>query len=106
MDTQINEVINFLKSNPDQGFTAKEIAINLSSIFKEDYKDKSSKFDDYKDFIQQISAEIGAQKKSILKKEIKIEIVDKPRPRKFYSINKNTQCACTWDELLKTIDNP
>lgn len=82
--SQSDLVVQFLKTNPNKYFTAREIAIAITSQNADFYKAKKSAFKDEKAFIQQIVAEIGASKPNILKKEPAIRMQDQPRPRQYW----------------------
>lgn len=81
--SQAQKVVQFLKSNPDQKFTARQIAMAITEQYAPDYHAKRAGFDDEKSFIQQIVAEIGAQKQSLIKACPELVLQDKPRPRTY-----------------------
>ena len=84
--TQSKKVAKFLKDNPKEKFTARQIAEQITKIFAEDYNTKRNnpRFENEKSFIQQIVAEMGAQKDQILKIDKHIFWQDKPRPRIYW----------------------
>lgn len=82
--TQAAKVVAFLKQNPQEKFTARQIAEAITAQYPDDYQDKEAKFADEKAFIQQVRAEIGAHKEGILKICPEIQMQDKPRPRQFW----------------------
>ena len=84
--SQSQKVAKFLKDNPKQKFTARQIAEQITKMYAEDYQDKrqNPRFRNKKAFVQQIVAEIGAQKDQILRNERHIFLQDKPRPRVFW----------------------
>lgn len=84
--SQSQKVASLLKSNPNQKFTARQIAEKITEKYFEDYLEKrhNPRFENNKAFIQQIVAEIGAQKDQILKIDSHIFWKDKPRPRVYW----------------------
>ena len=72
--SQAAKVAAFLQSNPQKKFTAREIAEGITVQYASDYQNKKTKYVDERVFIQQIVAEIGAQKDSIIKICPEIEI--------------------------------
>lgn len=99
----INEVVNFLRKNENQLYTAREIVENIVENFPNacNEKMKNSKGNYLKtknDCIQQWVAEISAHKDSWQKKGI---LMTAGRPRKYYFAN-NEQTA---ESCLKTKKN-
>ena len=94
--SQSQKVAKFLKDNPKQKFTARQIAEQITSIYADDYQEKkrNPRFENEKTFVQQIVAEIGAQKGQIQKNDEHIFWQDKPRPRVY------------WYDPEKTSDQP
>lgn len=82
--SQPAKVAAFLQRNPEKKFTARQIAEEITMQYAFDYQHKKKKYADEKAFIQQIVAEIGANKDSIIKICPKIKMQDKPRPRLFW----------------------
>ena len=84
--SQAQRIHEFLKANPLQKFKAKDIATGIIEMFPEDYvaKRENPRFLNQDDFINQVFAEIGAQKDNILNVSPYIHIQDKPRPRVFW----------------------
>lgn len=84
--SQPDRVYEFLKANPLQKFKAKEITEGIIKMFPEDYitKRENPRFKTDDDFINQVFAEIGAHKHSILKTSPFIHVQDKPRPRVYW----------------------
>lgn len=84
--SQTQKIANWLIENPNQKFTAREIAQAIIKRYPEDYQEKrlNDRFVSEQDFIQQIVAEIGAQKDQIIKKNKKIRWQDKPKPRVYW----------------------
>lgn len=85
--SQAQKIVEFLKQNPQQKFTAREIAEAITALYPNDYQDKKSKFNNNKDFIQQVIREIGAQTESLIRACADIQIQDKPRPRLYWYEN-------------------
>ncbi len=90
--TQSHKVAKLLKDNPDQKFSARQIAEQITEKYSDDYQEKrqNPRFENDKSFIQQIVAEIGAQKDQILKIDNHIFWQDKPRPRIYWYDPINT----------------
>ena len=84
--SQTEKILEFLKSNPNKKFTAREIAKAITSNYPEDYEEKrkNPRFKDEKSFISQIVAEIGAEKEQLLKRSEHIFYQDIPRPRVYW----------------------
>lgn len=89
----INTVTDFLKSNPEQKFTARELANWIFKTYPEECRAKREKstataipLDSDDALIQQIVAEIGSQRPRLLKKYPSIKTTD-GRPRKYYFSN-------------------
>ncbi|MDI2091371.1 COG2958 family protein [Commensalibacter oyaizuii] len=106
--SQLNKVIAFLRSHPNQRFTAREIAIALVGQYPEyyDYKRQNSKqkFVSDNDFINQIVAEISSHTTRILRNNSNslIETQDQPRPRKYwFNHNADNEPSYTQDQILE-----
>ena len=85
--SQPQKVAEFLKSQPNQKFTSREIAEAIINQYPEDYAQKrlNNRFESEADFIQQIVREISsAAKTTIQKVSPYIHIRDQPRPRQFW----------------------
>jgi len=84
--SQAKKIAELLKNNPKKKFTARQLAEEITQLYPEDYieKRKNPRFKSEKDFIQQVVAEIGAQKDQILKTSNNIFWQDKPRPRVYW----------------------
>ncbi len=82
--SQVKKIIQFLKDNPNQKFTARQIALAITQKYADEYQNKKSKFANEKAFIQQVVAEIGSNSKNIIKSCSDIVIQDKPRPRVYW----------------------
>mgnify|MGYP005863956525 CR=1 FL=1 len=88
-------VVNILKNCPDRRMTAREIANEVMRVFPNEVEEKRQRSratkitletDDA--MVQQIVAEIGAQRKAIQKKENRIKTTE-GRPRKYYFTEKS-----------------
>nr|WP_257222320.1 HrgA protein [Acinetobacter sp. YH12120] len=84
--SQLQKIVAFLKSNPNQKFTARKIAEAILNLYPQDYLEKRNnpRFSTDAELINQIVAEIGAHKNAILKAEPLIQLQDKPRPRLYW----------------------
>lgn len=84
--SQPQKATEFLKAHPNQKFTAREIAKNITQIYPIDYLEKrnNDRFSSEEEFINQVVAEIGAHKKAMLKIEPRIQMQDNPRPRLYW----------------------
>lgn len=111
--SQAQKIIVFLKENPAQRFSARQIAESIIAQYPNEYATKRAnpRFADDKAFISQIVAEIGAQKKNILSKDPHIFWQDKPRPRVYwYDPEKVTEDGLSepiddgWDEVEEDED--
>lgn len=83
---QSKKISMFLEGNPNQRYSAKQIAEAITSRYPADYVEKRAnpRFKTDQDFISQIVAEIGAQKQSILNQSANINWQDRPRPRVYW----------------------
>lgn len=86
MLSQSQKVVEFLRENAKQRFTARQIAESIVDAYPSDYKKKrqNPRFVDDKAFLNQIVAEIGAQKDQIVKSTHHVFWQDKPRPRVYW----------------------
>lgn len=84
--TQVEKIQLILSESPGRRYSAKEIASELLATYPSHYKKKreNPRFATDKDFIFQLSAEIGAQKEGLLKLNDKIMWQDKPSPRVYW----------------------
>jgi hypothetical protein len=84
--SQSKKIIKLLEENPNERFSARDIAEKIVSIYPQDYEDKKNnpRFKDEKSFISQIVAEIGAQKDQLIKSNEHIFWQDNPRPRVYW----------------------
>lgn len=90
--SQSKKVVEFLKKNANRRFTARQIAEAIVAAYPDDYAEKrqNSRFENERDFLNQIVAEIGAQKDQFAKLDQHVFWQDKPRPRVYwYSPEKN-----------------
>ena len=90
--SQSKKVVEFLKKNADQKFTARQIAEAIVEAYPSDYAEKrrNSRFENERDFLNQIVAEIGAEKEQFAKLDQHVFWQDKPRPRVYwYNPEKN-----------------
>ncbi|CAI3934978.1 COG2958 family protein [Commensalibacter communis] len=97
--SQVSKIISFLKTNPDQRFTAREIAEALIKEYPEFYAQKrlnsTQEFATDAAFVNQIVAEIGSRATTTIKSYSAIEIQDQPRPRKFWFSSVKTDLTLT-----------
>lgn len=84
--SQSQKVVEYLKKNVKQKFTAREIAEAIVKEYSVDYAEKrqNPRFENEKTFIAQIVAEIGSQKDQIVKNSDHVFWQDKPRPRLYW----------------------
>lgn len=84
--SQSQKIVELLKANPNEKFTARQIAEQIVNAYTEDYRDKrqNPRFADEKAFISQVVAEIGSQKDQIVKNDTHVFWQDKPRPRVYW----------------------
>lgn len=101
-------VIGILSSKPDQRMTARTIAHEIMETFPHDVEAKRQRsratkktLDTDDAMIQQIVAEIGAQRKSIQRREKRIKTTE-GRPRKYYFTEKTDEAEV--EELVEVID--
>lgn len=85
-----NKVVEFLQKYPDQKFTAREIAQGIFNTYPDECREKQKNstatvtpLDSDKALIQQISAEIGAQRPTLQKNNPQVKNTE-GRPRNFY----------------------
>ncbi len=86
-----NKVIEFLRSNPEQKFTTRQIAEWIFAHFPEacqSKKNSSKVISNNAELIQQLAAEIGSQRPRIQKKHPEIKTTDS-RPRRYYYSEKS-----------------
>lgn len=100
-----NTVSDFLKANPEQKFTARQIAEWIFETYPEECRKKQERSKatimplvSDKDLIQQIVAEIGSQRPILQRKYPNLKTTE-GRPRKYYFTHKTEQ-----DEIIETED--
>lgn len=86
--SRAQQVVHFLKNNPQEKFSARRIAEFISDIYKEDFSEKRSnpKFSNEEDFLRQVAAEVSSSKNSILKADARISCERQARSD-FYCFN-------------------
>ena len=110
--SQSKKILEFLKANPDQKFTARQLAEAIVSAYPEDYEEKrlNPRFTNESEFMGQIVAEIGAHRKQIIKIDPHIFCQDKPRPRLYwYDPNRKVdevEPDITDENYIKDVDAP
>ncbi len=84
--SQAKKIVKLLQENPNERFSARDIAEKIVSMYPQDYEEKKNnpRFKDEKSFISQIVAEIGSQKDQLTKSNEHIFWQDKPRPRVYW----------------------
>ena len=84
--SQSKMILEFLKKNEKQKFSAREIAEAIIAKYPENYQEKrqNPRFENEKAFVSQIVAEIGSQKNRLEKINQHIFWQDKPRPRIYW----------------------
>ena len=81
-----NAVLNFLQQNPEQKFTAREIAnwiFETYPVYCREKLERSTEINNEDALLQQIIREIGSQRRRIQKKHLKVKTTE-GRPRKYY----------------------
>lgn len=63
------KIVHFLKANPNKKYTARQIAKHIIMQYADEYQNKKLGFQNEKDFLNQMVAEVGSNKESILKNE-------------------------------------
>ena len=86
-----NTVVDFLQQNPEQKFTAREIAHWIFETYADECRQKQERstatvnpIDNDAALVQQIAAEIGAQRATRLQKKSPYIKTTEGRPRKYY----------------------
>ncbi|WP_031566675.1 COG2958 family protein [Rheinheimera texasensis] len=102
--SQTQKIIEFLKANSAQRFTAREIAEAIVARYPEDYAEKRNnpRFVDDNSFIAQIVAEIGSRKEQIVNGDNHVFWQDKPRPRVYWYDAENFTDAA--DAVYQEVD--
>lgn len=92
MTSRPQMIINVLQANPDEQFTARQLAQKIIDYYGAELADKrqNSRFASDEDFLNQIAAEIGADLPRAKSKSPQVMTRDKPRPRLFYWGNEPT----------------
>ena len=95
--SQPQRVVEFLKTSPNNKFTAREIAEGIVTTYPDDYKEKrqNPRFSNKKEFVSQVVAEIGSQKEAIIKIDKHIFWQDQPRPRVYWYDPDNEVSSAT-----------
>lgn len=104
MTTRVQMIIDTLKENPDQRFTARELAIKFIERYPHEIAEKKGnpRYKTEEDLIAQLSAEIGGERTVRAKRQCpNIATQDNPRPRVYYwqnSPNNSHTIECDEDE--------
>lgn len=101
-----NTIVSFLKENPEQKFTAREIANWIFETYPDECRMKQSRstaivnpLDSDTALLQQIVAEIGSQRPRLQKKNPEIKTTE-GRPRKYYfTLKTNEEEVLTADKI-------
>lgn len=87
MTSRPQMIINVLQANPDQQFTARQLAQKIIDHYSAELaeKRKNPRFASDEDFLSQITAEVGGSR-TVKAKAMCPQVMtrDKPRPRLFY----------------------
>ncbi|TQI78578.1 hypothetical protein FHU10_1386 [Serratia fonticola] len=86
MTSRPQMIINVLRENPDQQFTARQLAQKIIENYADELaeKRKNTRFSSDEDFLSQMAAEIGADLPRAKSQSSQVMTRDKPRPRLFY----------------------
>ncbi|MEQ9843862.1 MULTISPECIES: COG2958 family protein [Pectobacterium] len=86
MTSRPQMIINVLQANPDEQFTARQLAQKIIETYSDELaeKRKNARFTSNEDFISQMAAEIGADLPRAKSQSLQVMTRDKPRPRLFY----------------------
>ncbi|MDG0799824.1 COG2958 family protein [Pectobacterium polaris] len=86
MTSRPQMIINVLQANPDEQFTARQLAQKIIETYADELaeKRKNVRFASNEDFISQMAAEIGADLPRAKSQSLQVMTRDKPRPRLFY----------------------
>ncbi|WP_323658226.1 HrgA protein [Pectobacterium versatile] len=86
MTSRPQMIINVLQANPDEQFTARQLAQKIIETYADELaeKRKNARFASDEDFISQMAAEIGADLPRAKSQSLQVMTRDKPRPRLFY----------------------
>ena len=96
-----NNVVKFLKKNPEQKFTAREIADWIVKSFPDECREKVIKSKLELPIEKQISAEIASHRPRILKRYPEVKTTE-GRPRKYYFTKSSDQAEIKQAESAKT----
>ncbi len=104
--SQPQRIVQILKAQSQQKMTARQIAELLVQQYSADYAKKRNnpRFKNDNDFINQIVAEIGATKESIIKLSGRILWQDKPKPRVYWYDDNTDEPAISEREVGDTTD--
>src|SRR5688572_9780297 len=87
MTSRPQMIINVLQANPDEQFTARQLAKKIIETYADELaeKRKNARFASDEDFLSQITAEVGGSR-TVKAKAMCPQVMtrDKPRPRLFY----------------------
>ncbi|WP_318364054.1 HrgA protein [Enterobacter sp.] len=87
MTSRPQMIINVLQANPDEQFTARQLAQKIIETYADELteKRKNMRFASDEDFLRQITAEVGGSR-TVKAKAICPQVMtrDKPRPRLYY----------------------
>jgi uncharacterized protein len=99
-----NAVADFLRSNPDNKYTAREIATAIFNLYPGECQEKKERSKatvipivSDNDLVQQIAAEISTVRSSLQKKIPEIKTTES-RPRKYYFSNKSDSTEVALEE--------
>lgn len=84
--SQSQRMVESLKNNLNQKFTARELALKLISTYPEIYneKRKNPRFQNDEQFLNQVIAELGIDRFPMLNYSKNVHWQDQPRPRVFW----------------------
>jgi hypothetical protein len=106
----INTIADFLRERPEERFTAKEIANYIYENYPEQCKQKQKKskakvipLNNTKNFLQQITSEIGARRLLLQKKYPKIKITE-TRPREYYFLQNERKTRNIQSESVRELE--
>lgn len=93
-------VVEFLKNNPNQPYTSREIAQWISENKKKECSDKlkNTRVSTHEELISQLRAEIGARKDFLIKDGI---LMTADKPRKYYFPLKEDKSVCAENKKRK-----
>lgn len=101
--TRVDMIIETLKAHPNEFFTAKDLAKLFIDRYPNELAEKRKNFSSGKEFISQLTAEIGGERTENAKQRCShIVTRDKPRPRLYcYQLEDSSQT----DNMLMTKEN-